>query len=393
MDLPMDVTGIGKSITNLRFTPLTSTDMNDKVNLAFYTQLIRFEGNAGATETAFQSPSSPQQRMIQSWAHELGFEFEYALATRAARVIKTSQSGISTTCETKDFNFLNFDRVAGTDFDNSWPIMHNMLSETLTDTDASQSYGAAEDPSTSQLSATHADSLCHTGLSFIDFQGPTYAANDNRCQTYEHDTLDLHKERLGLRYSRSPDRERTTLPPTLPPLRVSEVEYGHYESSLSSPTSTIFDDITAPQFKNNYSEESQAPFTLLHGRQDSISSTGSVGSGQSHRGRKRFRGIFNSRERLHSSATGEFHELVFESNSPRIGSPASASSGRRGPLDAAASAAAKAVKAVRACWRCKFLRKTVRCLSFLIYKPCIYRNVLVSKRFSELRVLMLIEEQ
>lgn len=370
------------------FTPLTVTDMNDRANLAFYTQLIRFEGNAGATEIAFQSPSNPQQRMIQSWAHELGFEFEYTLATRAARVIKASQPEISTTCETKDFNFLNFDSVVDTDFDNSWPIVHSMLSETLTHMDASQSYDAAEDPSTSQLSTTHADILCHTGLSFTDFQGPTYAANDNRSRIYEHDTPDLHKERLGLRYSRSPDRERTTLPPTLPPLRVSEVEYGHYESSLSSPTSTIFDDITTPRFGNNCLGGSQAPFTLLHGRQDSTSPTGSVGSSRSHRSRKRLRSIFNSRERLHSPASGRFHELVFESNSPRIGSPTSASSGRRGPLDAAASAAAKAVKAVRACWRCKFLRKTVRCLSFLIYELWIHRNVLVSKPFTESRISM-----
>lgn len=372
--------GLASQLPTSEFTPLTVIDMNDKANLAFYTQLIRFEGNAGATETAFKSPSNPQQRMIQSWAHELGFEFEYTLATRVARVIKTSQPEISTTCETRDFNFLDFDSVAGTDFDNPWPAMHNVLSETLTGIDANQSYNA---PSTSQLYATHANVLFHTGLSFSDFQGPTYAANDSRSQTYEHDVPYLHEEHLGLRHSRSPDRERRTIRPTLPPLRVSEVEYGHHKSSLSSPTSTIFDDISAPKFGNDCSERSQALPTLLHGRQDSTSSTGSIGSGQSHRGRKRLKDIFSSRERLHSPASGRFHDLVFESDSPRIGSPASASSGRRGPLDAAASAAARAVRAVRACWRCKFLRKTVRCLSFLIYKPCVHQNVLVSKSFSE----------
>ena len=41
-------------------------------------------------ETLFQSPDPLQQRTIQSWAHALGFEFKYSLASRAGRVVRVT---------------------------------------------------------------------------------------------------------------------------------------------------------------------------------------------------------------------------------------------------------------------------------------------------------------
>jgi hypothetical protein len=64
--------------------------MNDPANLGFYTQLIRFQISPTREETLFSSPDPSQQRTIQSWAHALEFEFEYSLALRTARVVRTS---------------------------------------------------------------------------------------------------------------------------------------------------------------------------------------------------------------------------------------------------------------------------------------------------------------
>lgn len=93
--------------------------------------------------------------------------------------------------------------------------------------------------------------------------------------------------------------------------------------------------------------------------QASATSIESAHSLKIDRGRKSLRDRFSRRPSLQSSASSTFQEYVFDSRSPRMSSPASGGSGRRGPLNAATNAAAKAVKAIRACWRCKFLRKTV----------------------------------
>jgi hypothetical protein len=84
----------------------------------------------------------------------------------------------------------------------------------------------------------------------------------------------------------------------------------------------------------------------------------SPSSSHVRRGRKSLRDRFSQRHSVHSPAsTAGYEEIIFDSESSRPSSPAT--SGRRGPLDAATRAAMKAVKAVKACWRCKFLRKTV----------------------------------
>jgi hypothetical protein len=64
--------------------------MNNAANLGFYTQLIQFQMNPALEEILFQSPDPSQQRTIQSWAHALGFEFEYSLASRAGRVVRVT---------------------------------------------------------------------------------------------------------------------------------------------------------------------------------------------------------------------------------------------------------------------------------------------------------------
>jgi hypothetical protein len=100
--------------------------------------------------------------------------------------------------------------------------------------------------------------------------------------------------------------------------------------------------------------------------QEMASPLGSPMSVQSERGRKPVKSTFGKRSNVYSPASSGYQEMVFDSKSPRVGSPGSASSGRRGPLDTAARAAVKAVKALRACWRCKFLRKSVSETSYTL---------------------------
>jgi hypothetical protein len=61
-----------------------------------------------------------------------------------------------------------------------------------------------------------------------------------------------------------------------------------------------------------------------------------------------------------------FQEITFNSRPPRP----STSSRRQGPLNAIALAAMNAVTAAGACWRCKFLRKSVRSLGTISLWSC-----------------------
>lgn len=123
--------------------------MNDKVNLSFYTQLIRFQGNAGEIETTFLFPNNPQQRMIQSWAHELGFAFEYSLATQSGRVVKTSPPEKLPDFDKNDL-FLGFDSMTGMGSDSLWPAGCDVLLEDLNRIDTDQSFNAIDVKSASQ---------------------------------------------------------------------------------------------------------------------------------------------------------------------------------------------------------------------------------------------------
>jgi hypothetical protein len=85
-----------------------------------------------------------------------------------------------------------------------------------------------------------------------------------------------------------------------------------------------------------------------------LSRSGSTSSNQTERGRSRVTG----KPKLQKPQPTElaFQEHTFRARST---SRASASSGRRGPLDAEARAKMVAVKGVGPCWRCKVLRKSV----------------------------------
>ena len=67
-----------------------STDMNNRANISIYTQLIRFQADFLEDDTVFLNPDNAQQRVIHELTHSLGLEFEYSLATRSARVSRST---------------------------------------------------------------------------------------------------------------------------------------------------------------------------------------------------------------------------------------------------------------------------------------------------------------
>ena len=117
-----------------------------------------------------------------------------------------------------------------------------------------------------------------------------------------------------------------------------------------------------PESPTSVSLSFQEPSTVTP--KPSLSRSGSTSSIQTERGRSRIK----SKPKLQKPQPTEsfvFQEHTFRARST---SRASASSGRRGPLDAEARAKMVAVKGVGPCWRCKALRKSVspwRCLKIL----------------------------
>ncbi|KUJ15354.1 uncharacterized protein LY89DRAFT_735476 [Mollisia scopiformis] len=149
-------------LQDLHRTLLTISDMNNKVNLAFYTQLICFYRNHHETESVFLSPDNPQQRMLQSWAHQLGFAFEYTLATHSGRVVRMSPPEKSTNPENDNLNFLGLDNTTIMDPDHCWTFGHDMFSETSTRVNPVPSF-AAVDYSIAQHQPLIIDYSAHTG--------------------------------------------------------------------------------------------------------------------------------------------------------------------------------------------------------------------------------------
>ncbi|CZR58101.1 uncharacterized protein PAC_07991 [Phialocephala subalpina] len=309
--------------------------------------------------------------------------------------------------------------------DSSWPTGPDMLSEALTQVNASQSLDIAEDPST-MPPVNLADSSNHTAPFTVHperirtpvevsdvppfFPDPTELVGSQPCCTHtyclEHTVItalsalnhvitgtreDCCKITEEILAGSHPDINEVVK--TYISSRKSRNKRGNLLGNVSDRHS-ICDNRLSTGFSSSggfwfqpeveasadtqkrcnaepkvamttkvgsdLSELNQARSDGAPGHQDRPSSARSVSGVKHGRGRKRVRDMFSRRPSLQSPAGGTFQEYVFGSRSPRIGSPASGASGtsgRRGPLDAAAYAAAKAVKDIRACWRCKFLRK------------------------------------
>ncbi|KAF8863954.1 hypothetical protein BDZ45DRAFT_72941 [Acephala macrosclerotiorum] len=390
MDLLVDVTGI---------------DMNNSVNLAFYTQLIRFHENASATETCLHFPDNAQQRMIQSWAHELDCAFEFTLATQAAKVVRKIPPAVSTGFNTENLEFLGFNGVSDIGLDSSWPTGPDTLSD-LIQMNAGPSFDAVEAVDT-QLQPIQTDDFHHADIFSVLpkrieptieepnvqplFADSTELVSSQPCCTHayslehtvitalstlNHDITGTREDCSYISSRKSRNKaggllgnasDRHSVCDNRLSIDSSSSGGLPFEPEVEASTNTLKGCDPEPKVatptrvRSDRSELNQSRSDGVQGRQGHPGSVGSASSVKHERGRKRVRDMFNRRPSLQSPASTTFQEYVFDSRSPRIGSPASGASGasgRRGPLDAAANAAAKAVKAIRACWRCKFLRKT-----------------------------------
>jgi hypothetical protein len=67
--------------------------MNDPASLLVYTELVRFQVEVARPEARFSYPGNETQRMLQSFAHGLGLEYEYSLDSREARITRALVSG------------------------------------------------------------------------------------------------------------------------------------------------------------------------------------------------------------------------------------------------------------------------------------------------------------
>ncbi|KAE9367528.1 hypothetical protein N431DRAFT_69367 [Stipitochalara longipes BDJ] len=93
----------------LPMLPVAGIDMNDVANLDLYTQIILLKTSTEEVETLFQDPNPSQQRAIQNWAHHFGYDYEYTLATRTARVVKAAAIVPATDAELSAFNLPEID--------------------------------------------------------------------------------------------------------------------------------------------------------------------------------------------------------------------------------------------------------------------------------------------
>ncbi|KAH8756869.1 hypothetical protein BGZ57DRAFT_802906 [Hyaloscypha finlandica] len=265
---------------------ISGIDMNDVVNLTFYTQVIRFQMSPMQEETPFQDPDPLQQKAIHTWAQSLGFDYEYSLATRTARVVRAIPIDAAAVPRLDSLEFFDFDSSM------DMGVVGDDLGTTNNDL--------------RRMDVSHMEGLWTDPIIWPSVQAPLehHATKDSSTQTDHPDPLDEEQvlQHMGL------DKAQTLLND---PLHIDREE----NSSIFWPSSV-----------------------------------------EVERGLKSMRGRFGRRESAQSPASSGYQEIILNSDSSRVPSPAT--SGRRGPLDAAGRAAMKAVKAVRACWRCKFLRKT-----------------------------------
>ena len=148
--------------------PLIAQDMNDAVNLALYTQIILFKTSPMEGETLFHSPDPSQQRAIQTWAHSFGFDYEYSIATRTARVVKDVMIDLAATSELGGLEFFDFD-------------LSMEMGVTENDLDITN-----ENPGSLNVSQLH-EELWDDNFFWQDFQAPLeYCETEDNCVQTDH---------------------------------------------------------------------------------------------------------------------------------------------------------------------------------------------------------------
>jgi hypothetical protein len=170
----------------------------------------------------------------------------------------------------------------------------------------------------------------------------------------------LSQEAGGINDQQRTSNNTETIPlKTTPPGAETNIQSGLHSAVCSSwdiLNSAVPSPLPELRSFGNFSIGSPDP--LWTRSNTTLSRPGSISSVQTERRRSR-RKEASQMHRLHSVNISPFQEHVFHSILGRSTSRASASSGRRGPLDAEARATMSAVKEVGACWRCSTLKKPV----------------------------------
>ncbi|KAF4626905.1 hypothetical protein G7Y89_g11252 [Cudoniella acicularis] len=375
--------------------------MNDASNLRCYTKLIRFQMSPSEEELLFESPDTVQQRTIQSWAHAMGLEFEYSLATRIARVVRqaptvaTESAGMFDGEPTSSISFLNSQYAQPLDynFDGVFnqdqfllPDLVAITSQPTTSHTKKGSYETSDKSTQTDMYPLHHPTHPHLPIQPVSTYPPAATilppvSNSNNTYTPQGHRVKSMRAILACQPCRSIKLAKPlpSIATTEQRSRVSAVVLERENAALSTPSVSLVlgrvliaaskikirkskiqinnEGFNAPSLKHGTPTQMHEPTgPPLIPRQES-SQIGPPMSVEGERGRELVKRAYESHSILNSPASSGYQEIIFDSSSPRMRSPASASSGRRGPLDAAARAAANAVKAIGSCWRCKFLRK------------------------------------
>jgi len=364
--------------------------MNDPASLLVYTELVRFQVEVATPEARFSYPGNETQRLLQSFAHGLGLEYEYSLDSREARITRALISG-STDAGTPAFGSVPSE-AERQGCENIFGDTANILAN---DTPVKQSvsmHGKA-DPLTSSFEFGSLD-FNVDGLSDA-IPNADWGSVDVHSRIQEPD-LEVSLEATnvlpvtpgGTDFLESSDifpefqaQGPIDQIPLLPQSQMSDEIHnsdfswhGSYnEHSFSSEMQN--DQLSFPAFSValssiNRDEELTSNFSdaSIFSSRKAGSRSSSISSIQSGSTRGRITKIPSRKPSVHRQDNlPGFQEITFNSRPPRP----STSSRRQGPLNAIALAAMNAVTAAGACWRCKFLRKSVRSLGTISTLKCV----------------------
>jgi hypothetical protein len=346
---------------------MVDADMNDPANLSLYSELVRFQADHSKLEVRFSYPGNEMQRILQSFAHGLGLEYEYFLDSREARITRaivltgesllcpslpvagrrsiyankasdqqqtfmsapTDNPGPSFELDCFDFGI---DELPDAIFNFDWDS--NAFEPRVEEPDIRKPLLHETTLAPSEL--PNGECLLHYSEEFNNSVDQGYVErNVPRAESQVRDGfLDFNCPREGICHEH----------PSSSAIESYQLGFFPFSTTLSSTT------------KDEDLSSSFSDASLFSSRQAGSRSS-SISSIQSSRGQNQVSKISSGRscDRRQDNSAG-FQEFIFSSRPPR---PLT-SSGRHGPLNAIARAAMNAVTAAGACWRCKFLRKSVR---------------------------------
>lgn len=331
---------------------LIHADMNDPSVLSYYSQILLFKNDTSKTLLSFETPTKPQQMILQLLAHALDLEYDHNTLVGQAFISregfwKSSLNASTTETPTTWGNLA----------ENQPNIMqHSGLGDFMTGQPNLESYATGFLTNSPFSPGTVGEG--DFGIIGI----PPFGYS---CEGIENLRTSQVKQDLmpGLLDDVSVDSSIYTVPSLSETSGIAQISSTSDLYSSRDPSSrNLHDGHDRSSIVNNNRRSSchsiQAAVSgFFGGSHSAISGAPSVNSMHSEWGRSRVEKSCSRRSSIRSGVSSGFS--YFDSRSDRSGSQISLGSGRRGPLGKVARATMKAVAAVKACWRCKVLRKAV----------------------------------